>query len=141
VAARQGRLLIDNSAWARIGDPDTRGAQQIAEAISQGLLVTCLPFLLEAGYSVRSGVDHERLMAQLGALPHAAITDTVERNAITAQRELARSGHHRIPPVDVLTAAIAHTHGTGVLHCDRHYDVIVERSFLTFPSVWLAGSQ
>lgn len=68
------------------------------------------------------GNDHDRLMTQLGALPYAALDAEAEECAQRAQSELARCGHHRIPPVDLLVAAIAHTQRDGVLHCDRHYE-------------------
>jgi len=35
-------------------------------------------------------------------------------------------------------AAIADRHGLGVLHYDRDYEVILERTDLSFGSVWLA---
>ncbi len=80
-------------------------------------------------------------MTQLGALPYAALDAEAEECAQRAQSELARCGHHRIPPVDLLVAAIAHTQRDGVLHCDRHYDLIADKTSLEFTSVWLAGSR
>ena len=99
----------------------------------------CLPFLLEAGYSARSGDDHDRLLDELLALPLAHVDEDVERRAVDAQRQLARVGHHRLPPVDLLVAAIADRHGLGVLHYDHDYDLISEKTDLTFDSVWLAA--
>ena len=56
-----------------------------------------------------------------------------------AQRQLARVGHHRLPPVDLLVAATADRHRLGVLHYDRDYDLIAEKTDLDFDSVWLAA--
>ena len=42
-------------------------------------------------------------MDGLLALPHFPIDGEVER-ALEAQRQLARAGHHRLPPVDLLVA-------------------------------------
>ncbi|MGO9960007.1 MAG: hypothetical protein ACLP50_29195 [Solirubrobacteraceae bacterium] len=46
-----GRLLLDNSAWARLADPrlpaDRR--EEIAAAFEHGQISVCVPFLLEAG--------------------------------------------------------------------------------------------
>jgi predicted nucleic acid-binding protein len=57
---------------------------------------------------------------------------------VVAQRQLARVGHHRLPPVDLLVAAIADRHGLGVLHYDRDYDLLAEKTDLDVGSVWLA---
>jgi predicted nucleic acid-binding protein len=133
-------LLLDSSAWARLNDPglsDTR-AEEIADALEAGGIVTCLPFLLEAGYSVRSARDCGELLDELLALARFEIDEEVERRAIDAQHQLVRIGHHRVPPVDLMIAAIAHRHGLGVLHYDRDYDLIAEKTDLDFESVWLA---
>jgi predicted nucleic acid-binding protein len=137
-----GTLLLDHSAWARLGDPalsDAR-ASEIADALEAGRIATSLPFLLEAGYSARSARDHEELLDGLLALPRFDIDEEVERRAVDAQRLLARVGHHRLPPVDLIVAAIADRHGLGVLHYDRDYDLIAEKTDLDFESVWLAAA-
>jgi predicted nucleic acid-binding protein len=134
------RLLIDNSAWVRLADPalPPNRREEIARQIEEGEIATCVPFLLEAGYSARSARDYEGLMTELRALPHAAIDEVVEERALGAHAQLARVGHHRLPPVDVLVAATADRHGAGVLHYDRDYDVIRTKTRLEFDSVWLA---
>lgn len=101
-------------------------------------IVACLPLKLEAGYTARSGADHERIMHRLDALPWASIDREVQRHALGAQRQLARVGHHRMSPMDLLLAAIADRHRLAILHYDRDYDVIAERTDLRFTSIWLA---
>jgi predicted nucleic acid-binding protein len=135
-----GTLLLDNSAWARLADPalPAERVTEIADAIEGGQIVACLPFLLEAGYSARDARDHDRLLAELLALPRYEIDAAVERRAVDAQRQLARVGHHRLPPVDLLVAAIADRHDFGVLHYDHDYDLLAEKTDLRFESVWLA---
>ena len=110
----------------------------MAEAVESGRVVACLPFLLEAGYSARAAADHRELIEELLALPWAAIDEVVERRAVDAQRQLARTGHHRMPPVDLLLAALAERHQLGILHYDRDYDLIAARTDLRFASEWLA---
>lgn len=137
-----GSFLLDNSAWARLGHrhlPTSR-SEEVADATESGRIVACLPFVLEAGYSARTAQDHRDLMAELLALPWVAIDDTVERRAIDAQRQLARAGHHRLPPVDILVAALADRYEFGILHYDRDYDVIAARTDLRFTSEWLAAA-
>jgi predicted nucleic acid-binding protein len=132
-------LLLDNSAWVRLGDaavPDGRAAQ-LAGALEAGGIGACLPFLLEAGYSARNARDPDGLMDELLALPYFHIDVDVERRALDAQRQLARIGHHRLPPVDLLVAAVADRYDLAVLHYDRDYDVIVEKTDLRFNSEWL----
>lgn len=133
-------LLLDNSAWARLGSDrlEKDRAETVAGWMSELRLATCLPFLLEAGYSARSGGERAAMMSDLAQLPHVDIDRDVERMAMQAQRELAGIGHHRLAPADVVIAACAHTAGMGVLHYDGDYDVLEKRTALTFESVWLA---
>ncbi len=127
-------LLLDNSAWVRLAKlPDAR-ANEIADALEAGRIATCLPFLLEAGYSA----SDSELAAQLFALPRFPIDRDVESRALDAQHQLARVGHRRLPPVDLLVAATADRHGLGVLHYDRDYDLIADKTDLVFESVWVA---
>ena len=110
----------------------------MADAFESGALLACTPFLLEAGYSARNASDHASLMADLGSLPFAPIDRAVEERVLVAQAALARTGHHRIPPVDLLIAAIADRHGHGIVHYDSDYDLIAKKTSLRFESVWLA---
>jgi predicted nucleic acid-binding protein len=132
-------LLLDNSAWARLGHAalsDAR-ADEIAVLLEGGRIATSLPFLLEAGYSARNAGDHDELIEELLALPLISIDDAIERRAIDAQRQLAHAGHHRLPPVDLILAAIADCHGLGVLHYDADFDLLGSKTELDFESVWL----
>lgn len=133
-------LLLDNSAWARLlaGLPTRERAEEIADLLVDRQLATCLPFLLEAGYSARSARDREELMARLAHLPRVGIDRTVEDLALAAQQELAAVGHHRLAPADLFIAACAHHAEAGVLHYDRDYDLLVEHTSLRFASEWLA---
>ena len=133
-------LLIDNSAWSLLlsgAIPRVR-VNAVVEMLDSDEIATCLPFLLEAGYSAQSAVDHERSVDRLGTLPSVSVDADVEASARKAQRELARVGHHRLSPIDLLIAACAHEAGAGVLHYDRDYDRILELTSLRFESVWVA---
>ena len=133
-------LLLDNSAWVRLGDaalPAER-ADEIADSVESGRIAACLPFLLEAGYSTRSAREHDQILSELLSLPQYHLDEVAERRALDAQAQLARIGHHRLPPVDLLIAALADRHHVGVLHYDRDYDLIAEKTDLEFDSVWLA---
>lgn len=128
--------LLDNSAWARRRKAGAR--ERLAAAVEAGEIAVSLPFLLEAGYSARSGVDHRALIGDLSLLPRVELGPEIERLAMRAQSELAAVGHHRLAPSDLLIAACAHSSGHGVLHYDRDYDVIAGRTSLEFASEWVA---
>jgi len=136
----KAELLLDNSAWARLDQAAVAQdrADEIARWLEQGRIATCLPFLLEAGYSARNAREHGELVGELMALPNVAIDERVERTAIGAQCQLARAGHHRLPPVDLIIAALADTHDLGILHYDSDYETVFEKTDLSFESVWLA---
>ena len=133
-------LLLDNSAWARLSHPSVpqHRADEIADALEERRVAVCLPFLLEAGYSARDAGDHSELLEELPALPLLQIDEEVERRALDVQRQLALFGHHRLPPVDLILAAIADRHEVGVLHYDSDYDILTSKTDLRFQSVWLA---
>lgn len=133
-------LLIDNSVWSRLlsGAVPRAHLNAVVEMLDAGEIATCLPFLLEAGYSAQSAADHEQSIDRLGALPSVSIDADIEATARKAQRELARAGHHRLSPIDLMIAACAHEAEAGVLHYDRDYDLIAELTSLRFESVWVA---
>jgi predicted nucleic acid-binding protein len=133
-------LLLDNSAWVRIslGVLELNRAKQIADKFDEGSVAVALPFLLEAGYTARNADEHASMLDELLALPYLAIDEEVERAALQAQRQLVRVGHHRLATTDLLLAAIADRRGTGVLHYDSDYDLILELTDLHFESVWVA---
>lgn len=132
-------LLIDSSAWARLWDdaiPVSR-ANEIAEDLEEGRLAVCLPFILESGFSARDAEEHRRLVDEFAAMPKYPITEEVERRALEAQGQLARVGHHRISPSDIIIAALADRHELGILHYDGDFDLVVEKTDLEFHSEWL----
>jgi predicted nucleic acid-binding protein len=134
-------LLLDNSAWARLDHQavSQERVDEIATLLEHGRIATCLPFLLEAGYSARNARDHAEQFGELLALPFVHVDDRVENRALGAQRQLARAGHHRLPPVDLMIAALADRHHLGILHYDNDYEIVAEKTDLRFGSVWLAS--
>ncbi len=133
--------MIDNSAWARLDQPSLpqERAEEISGWLEQGRVGVCLPFLLEAGYSARGAGDHAEVLDELLSLPLMLIDRDVERRALDTQRQLACVGHHRLPPVDLIIAAIADVYRLGILHYDGDYDRIQEKTDLTFDSIWLVA--
>jgi predicted nucleic acid-binding protein len=132
--------LIDYSAWARVDDPRLPAGRSelLARAMEERRLVASLPLLLEAGYSARNGRDYDEIRRRLDLMQWAHVDKEVERRAGEAQRRLAEIGHHRLPPVDLLLAALADRHRLAILHYDHDYDLIADKTDLRFASVWLA---
>ena len=104
----------------------------------QGRVATCLPFLLKAGHSARNARGHDELLRDLMALPSVRIDEHVVSRSVDAQRQLARAGRHRLPPVELMIAALADVRGLGVLHDDNDEEIVSEKTDLRFDSVWLA---
>jgi predicted nucleic acid-binding protein len=129
-------LLLDNSAWSRRRHPTIR--KSVEAAIESEQLSVCLPFLLEAGYSAHSAADHTNIASRLALLPRIEITPRIESLALQAQDELARAGHHRLAPMDLIIAACAHDTDADILHYDSDYDLLRKHTSLHFNSVWAA---
>lgn len=128
--------MLDNSAWSRRRLPVAR--ERVDAEMGSAALGVCLPFLLEAGFSARSGAEHASVVRRLELLPRVEVTPEIERLALGAQGELALIGHHRLAPADLVIAACAHHAGAGVLHYDRDYDLIARHTRLDFDSQWVA---
>lgn len=134
------QLLLDNSAWVRLASPSLpkQRRSELADAFEAGEIAVCVPFLLEAGYSARDAPGHAQLFDELLSLPLMRIDEAVEQHALDAQRQLARAAHHRLPPVDLLVAAIADRYDLDVLHYDADYEILREKTDLQYGSAWLA---
>jgi predicted nucleic acid-binding protein len=77
-----------------------------------------------------SADDYERIDSELDAFRDLSINAETIATAVGAQRELSRRGRHRVLILDLLIASCAQQHQAGVLHHDRHYDLLSE--VLTF---------
>lgn len=107
-------VLIDKSAYVRGG----------LEVPDDDELCLCAVTRLELLHSARSSDDYEALdqdLAQFRDLRMDAETFAV---ALSAHRELAASGRHRVPIPDLLIASCAQQHSADVVHVDRHYDTL-----------------
>jgi predicted nucleic acid-binding protein len=124
-------LVIDTSAWVRHVQPGSL-AHWEAAAVRE-LLVSCPVATLEIFRLARNQQEFEILGETLNALPQAHVTKSVCDAALSAARELG--GRRRIPVPDYLIAAAAAERGFGVLHADRHFDLLAE--VLEFESVRL----
>ncbi len=124
------RLLVDNSVIQRLAKPGIRQAWQ--RLIERGEIATCLPSLLEAGYSARSADTHSALLdlEQHGKVmlpPEPGIVPI----AIGIQSALFAAGKGRsagVSDIQIAATAIHHSTPTSpviVVHYDADFDHIL----------------
>lgn len=124
-------LVIDTSAWSRQRLPEI--LPQWEATVAAHLLRSCPAATLEILGGTRDEGEFSLVDATLGSIPQAPITASVCEAAVGAARELG--GRRRLPAADYLIAAAAAERGFGVLHADRHFDLLA--SVLPFESVRL----
>jgi predicted nucleic acid-binding protein len=124
-------LVIDTSAWMRQRLPRAIGPWRATHEAE--LLTSCPVAALEIFRTARDEREFELLTVNFDLLPQAPVTASVCRAAITASRELG--SRRRLPAPDYLIAAAAAERGFGVLHADRHFDLLA--TVLPFESVRL----
>jgi predicted nucleic acid-binding protein len=124
-----GLYLTDTSAVA-VARTNKAVASRIDDLGRAGLLATCLPLDLEAGYSATSTTDHTLIMSQRRQLLiELANTPEVARTAREIQSALARRSQHRAAAAfDVLIAAFGVVYDAVILHNDRDYEAIAHVS-------------
>jgi predicted nucleic acid-binding protein len=126
-------LVIDTSAWSRQREPAT--APRWEATNDADLLVSCPAATLEILSSARNEEEFAALDRTFTALAQAPLTASVCRAALDASRNLG--ARRRIPTVDYLIAAAAAERGFGVLHADKHFELLA--NVLHFESVCLPG--
>lgn len=126
--------LIDTSAWAR--RDVTAVKEQLGELLSEDdELALSPPVLLE----LLRGPQGEEVARERALLTGMMITlpadEETFRLATWAMEHLAAHAPegHRLPVTDLVTAALAHRHRCGVVHCDGDYEQIAEHGGLSFP--------
>jgi hypothetical protein len=107
-------VLVDKSAYVR-------GEAAMAD---DDELCLCAVTRLEVLYSARSASDYATLEDDLDQFRELRMDAETFALAVSAQRELAAHGRHRLPIPDLLIASCAHQHGAEVLHVDRHYEAL-----------------
>jgi predicted nucleic acid-binding protein len=107
-------LLVDKSAYVLGG---------VAASDADDLCL-CAVTRLELLYSARSQRDFQRLEGDLALFRDLRMDAETFATALTAQRELAATGHHRVAIPDLLIAACAQQHGADVVHVDRHFETL-----------------
>lgn len=130
--ASGGLVVFDTSAWNRQRADNVSARWR--ETLLGGGLTVCPVVALELLASARDEVAFGRLDSALSALPQAPLTRASCAAALTASRELG--GQRRMPAADYLIAAAAAERGAGVLHYDRHFDLLCHA--FGIESIWIA---
>jgi len=125
-------LVFDTSAWSRRTAPEV--LPRWSATREAGLLAVCPVVALELLAAARDEQAFEDLDRALRALPNAPVTRAAGERALAVSRELR--GERRLPAADYLIAAAAAERGFGLLHYDRHFDLLC--SALGIDSVWIA---
>jgi predicted nucleic acid-binding protein len=124
-------LVIDTSAWVRRRQPGALPSWEAAGA--DELLVSCPVAALEIFRMARNEREFETLDRTFAGLRQAPVTTTVCDAVLSAARALG--ARRRLPIADYLIAAAAAERGFGVLHADKHFDLLA--TVLEFESVRL----
>jgi predicted nucleic acid-binding protein len=136
------RWIVDTSAWARRDKPAVRDQiKSILEESDESRLVlapTVMLELLRGPQGDAVAAERSRLLDHMELLAADTETFALAADAMERMAEWAPEGH-RIATADLLTAALAHQHRCGVIHIDRDFLELAERSGLTFEERMLAA--
>jgi predicted nucleic acid-binding protein len=124
-------LVIDASAWYRQSESSVLSEWEAA--VEADLLVSCPAAALEILAATRDEREFAFVDETLAGLPPAPVTASACRAALGATHELG--ARRRIPAIDYLIGAAAAERGFGVLHADKHFDLLA--GVLGFESVRL----
>lgn len=121
-------FLVDNSALQRVHRSDAV-ADALIDLLEIGELASCLPQLLEEGYSARSADEHRVLLAASAKSKIFLQPDAeVARLAIDLQRRLFAAGRGRsvgVSDLQIAATALRGSIGTqrvSVVHYDSDFE-------------------
>lgn len=127
------RWLLDTSVWARRHQPGV--AREIERLYDEGaefvLSASALLEILRAPQGAAVRTERERILSAVEILSENSQTVGFATDAMVDLAAGAPTGHRR-SVTELLTAALAHQHGVGVLHADADYTLISEGSGLDF---------
>lgn len=130
-----GLFLIDTSVW--IEAPRPGGIVAIRERLNEILAerkgATTPLIVLELLSGARDEKDYEELSEELSALSQFPVNETLWLKSCRLAFELRRKGV-TASSTDVLIAAVAQENQLTLLHADRHFDLIAEKTNLLVES-------
>lgn len=133
----RGAVLADTSAWM-LARRIPRARELLFAAAERGELAWCWPVRYELTFDAP---NRERIAAvdrTLVGLREIAVDRAVQRDVLSAMRELADEGSHgahRLPLTDLTVAVAAQASGLDVLHYDHHFERLGE--LLGVRTLWI----
>lgn len=129
-------FLVDNSVVQRLRNPLVQQAWR--DLADDGEIATCLPTMLEAGYSARSAVEYETWLAlERRSAVFLGPTDVVAQTSLEMQRALFAAGKGRavgVSDLQIAATAVAHSGGRNTVTV-AHYDADFDHVASVFPSL------
>lgn len=132
------RVIIDNSVWQRLRQPQVRAAMDAMMATtSPWSILVCPPVVAEVGFSARSGHDHQVLREYLAAFPECE-THPSAALVLDIQGALWSAGLVRaVGASDTVIAAYAVANDARVVHYDADFEHVA-RVWSGFRHRWIA---
>jgi predicted nucleic acid-binding protein len=124
----RGAVLADTSAWM-LARRVPRARELLFAAAERGELAWCWPVRYELTFDAPNPERIAAVDRTLVGLREIAVDRAVQRDVLSAIRELADEGSHgahRLPLTDLTVAVAAQASGLDVLHYDHHFERLGE---------------
>ncbi|MGD1059177.1 MAG: PIN domain-containing protein [Solirubrobacteraceae bacterium] len=133
----RGAVLADTSAWM-LARRVPRARELLFAAAERGELAWCWPVRYELTFDAPNPERIAAVDQTLVGLREIAVDRAVQRDVLSAMRELADGGSHgahRLPLTDLTVAVTAQASGLNVLHYDHHFERLGE--LLGVRTLWI----
>jgi hypothetical protein len=133
----RGAVLADTSAWM-LARRVPRARELLFAAAERGELAWCWPVRYELTFDAPNPERIAAVDRTLVGLREIAVDRAVQRDVLSAMRELADGGSHgahRLPLTDLTVAVAAQASGLNVLHYDHHFERLGE--LLGVRTLWI----
>ena len=122
------KVIIDTSAWIESFRP--RGNKAIRETVRTHLRnsVVLMPGIIRAELlrGTRTNSEYKELADLLDGLEYLSVDDSFWEKVARFSFDLFRSGI-TVPLVDTYIALLAIQNNAGLIHNDRHFDLIAQK--------------
>lgn len=130
------RWIVDTSAWSRLHRPEVQ--KQVEELLGDENELVLSPAveleILREPQRDAVSVRRRELEEAMEVLRADAETFSLAADAMECLARHQAEAHRR-PIADLITAAVAHQHGCGVLHLDGDFELLAEHGGLAFDVV------
>jgi predicted nucleic acid-binding protein len=133
----RGAVLADTSAWM-LARRVPRARELLFAAAERGELAWCWPVRYELTFDAPNPERIAAVDRTMVGLREIVVDRAVQRDVLSAMRELADEGSHgahRLPLTDLTVAVAAQASGLNVLHYDHHFERLGE--LLGVRTLWL----